>query len=97
MDIEKKEGVEEQLVVLRKVVLEKLKSLKKKRFEDKDIEDFGLAFRVFLLKCLKIDYEFTDEELVMELDKKGVNKALKERITKLTSLLSEVKYHGKKI
>ena len=56
MDIEKKEGVEEQLVVLRKVVLEKLNSLKKKRFEDKDIEDFGLAFRVFLLKCLKIDY-----------------------------------------
>ena len=93
----KKEVDSGQLEVLRKVIFEKLSAISGKKFEDKSVDDFSLAFRIFLLKYLRLNYEFTEEELVTELDKKKVPKSLKERIVQLISLVSEINYRGKKI
>lgn len=95
--MEKKEVLEDRLEVLRKVVLKKLSSLKKKKFEGNLIDDFGLAFRIFILRYLNLNYEFTEEELSAELDKRKVNSVLKERILGIVNLLTEISYEGKKI
>lgn len=93
----KKEGDRGQLEALRKVILAKLSSIEKKKFEENSIDEFSLAFRVFLLKYLNLDYEFTEEELLQELDRKKAGKAIRDRIIGLANLLDEIKYHGKKI
>src|SRR3989338_7132047 len=93
----KKEEDTGQLELIRKVILAKLNSLKSRQFEDKSLDEFSLAFRVFLLKYLKLNYEFTEEELSSELDKRGISKLLKERILKITSLVEEIKYKEKKL
>ena len=93
----KKEEDTGQLELIRKVILAKLNSLKSRQFEDKSLDEFSLAFRVFLLKYLKLNYEFTEEELSAELDKRGISKLLKERILKITSLVEEIKYKEKKL
>lgn len=97
MAAEKKEVDSDQLDVLKDIITTKLNAIRHNKFEEKSIDGFSLAFRVFLLKFLKLNYEFTDEELFSELDKKGINNALRERIMSLVNLLAEVKYREKKI
>ena len=93
----KKEVDINQLEVLKKVILAKLSSIQHKKFEEKSIDELSLAFRVFLLKFLKLNYEFTDEELLNELEKKHINKIISARIMQIISLLAEIKYNEKKI
>lgn len=94
---EKKEADPNQLELLKKIILKKLNSIKHKKFEDGSLNEFSLALRVFLLKFLKLNYEFTDEELYNELNRMGINKTLKERIMNIADLLEEIKYKDKKI
>ena len=94
---EKKETDIVQLELIRKLVLRKLNSIKHKKFTNNSINDLSLAFHVFLLKYLKLDYEFTEEELSRELEKKSINQKLRLLIIETFSLLDEVKYRGRKI
>ena len=97
MAVAKKEVDIGELELIRKIILTKLTSIKRKRFEEKSIDRFSLAFRVFLLKFLHLDYEFTEQELSKELEKRRVNNELKEGIMRIANLLAEIKYEGKKV
>ena len=96
MDGEKEE-IEENLVMLRRLVLDKLRALRKEELGQEKIDELGLVFKVFTLKFLKIEYEFTNEELSLELDKKILSPSLKNKIANLSSYLDEIKYHEKSI
>lgn len=61
------------------------------------MDKFSNLFRVFLLRYLDVEYEFTEDELFQELNKKKINKALRDRIIGLSNLISDIKYKGKKI
>lgn len=92
-----KKEVYEKDGVLRTLILAKLKSLRKEKFEAKSIDDFSLIFRVFILKYLNLNYEFTEEELASEMDKKKVPSRLKEKIMDVLDVLTQIKYEGKNV
>lgn len=97
MKPKKKEVMGERSVLLRKLVLTKLKTIRKEKFEPKTIDKFSLVFRVFLLRYLNLNYEFTLDELIKELNKAKIPNKLKDRITSLSTLLVEIEYEDKKI
>ena len=97
MDKLKKEELDNQLEVLKRIILGKLDSIKNKKFEEKILDELSLAYRVFLLKYLKLSYEFTEEELAKELEHVKISKFLKERIINLSGSLTDAKYTGKGI
>lgn len=97
MDPEKKEDVDRKNELLRKLILTKLRTIKKEKFEPKTIDKFSLTFRVFLLRYLNLQYEFTLEELALELNKTKTSTKLKERIIALLNLLTEIKYENREI
>ena len=97
MVIVKKEVDSAQLVQLRSAILDKLESIRHQKFDDKKIDRFSLAFRIFLLKYLNLNYEFTEEELLNELSKRHLSNELKERIMEIVNMMAEVKYENKKI
>ena len=70
----KKEVIGNKNELLRKLILAKLKGIQKEKFEPKAIDKFSLVFRVFLLRHLNLNYEFTGEELVNELNKAKISK-----------------------
>ena len=70
----KKEVVHRKDELLKGLILAKLKAIEKRKFGKNSIGDLSLVFRVFLLRYLNLNYEFTLEELVGELNKvKGQN------------------------
>ena len=97
MVIVTKEVDSAQLVQLRSAILDKLESIRHQKFDDKKIDRFSLAFRIFLLKYLNLNYEFTEEELLNELSKRHLSNELKERIMEIVNMMAEVKYENKKI
>ncbi len=82
---------------LRKILIRKLTPLKKKRFSAKAIDQLNLIFRVFLMKYFSLSYEFTYDELSVELEKRRIRKELKEQIMQFASLISQIEYEGRKI
>lgn len=97
MNNTKKEEQGRELEILRNVIIKKLKGLSHKKFSYEAVDDFSLAFRVFLLKYLQIEYEFTEDELAKELEKKRTSRLLKENIMRISNLLQSVKYGSRKI
>ena len=93
----KKEVVDEGSDILRNLILSKFDSIQAKKFEPKTIDEFSLAFRVFLLRYLNLNYEFTLEELVKDLNKINISANLRDRIIALSTLLVEIEYEGKEI
>ena len=93
----KKEAVGVRNQVIRKLILTKLNTIRKEKFQPKTIDKFSLVFRVFLLRYLGLNYEFTFEELVNELNKKKVDRQLKNKILGTLNSLTEIKYEGKEI
>lgn len=86
-----------QLELLRNIIIDKLQTLEHKRFNQKSISDFSLAFHVFLLKYLGVNYEFTDDELVHEIEKRHLSATIKQDIMTIASLLAQIKYEDKQI
>ena len=78
--------------ILRAAVLKKLSSTKKKKFSEKSVDDLGWTFRVFLIKFLNLNYEFTHEELLSEIARVRIKKDLRNRVLALSGLLEEMKY-----
>lgn len=97
MRTEKKEVVDGRKRLLRKLILTKLMTVRKEKFGPKSIDKFSLVFRVFLLRYLNLNYEFTLDELINELNKIKLSTELKDRIIKLSTLLVEIEYDNKKI
>lgn len=97
MSPEKKEAIGRKGDLLRGLILAKLKAIQKEEFEPKSIAKLSLVFRVFLLRHLNLNYEFTSEELAKELDKAKISAKLKDRILSLVDLLTEVEYEDKQI
>src|SRR3989338_3135045 len=95
MSPEKKEVVDRKNDLLRGLILAKLKTIQKEEFEPKSIDKLSLVFRVFLLRHLNLNYEFTSEELVNELGKAKISTKLKDRIISLLDLLTEIEYEDK--
>jgi len=85
----KKEAVDSKNELLSKLILTKLRTIKKEKFELKTIDKLSLVFRVFLLRYLNLNYEFTLEELINELSKSKVQSNLKNRIITMSNLLTE--------
>ncbi|MBW2975849.1 hypothetical protein KY347_00220 [Candidatus Woesearchaeota archaeon] len=97
MGAEKKEEIYEKNELLRKLILTRLKSVRKEKFGDKAIDKLSLVFRVFLLRHLNLNYEFTLEELIAELNKRRISSKLKKRVIAILNLLTELMYEDKKI
>lgn len=97
MKPKKKEVVDGRKALLRKLIFTKLMGIRREKFEPKTIDKFSLVFRVFLLRYLNLNYEFTLDELVKELNKIKISTELKDRITALSTLLVEIEYEDKKI
>ncbi len=97
MKAEKKEAVDGRKRLLRKLILTKLRSVHKEKFGPKAIDKFSLVFKVFLLRYLNLNYEFTLDELLNELNKIKLSAKLKDRIIKLSTLLVEIEYEDKQI
>tara|TARA_Y100000031_G_scaffold114589_1_gene126735 strand:+ start:57 stop:866 length:810 start_codon:yes stop_codon:yes gene_type:complete len=83
--------------VLRKLILTKIGDIRKQRFSSKAIDKFSVTFRVFLLRYLHLNYEFTLEEIIKELEKTKLVRELKEKIVTILTLLTEIKYEDKVI
>tara|TARA_Y100000310_G_C20674597_1_gene812231 strand:+ start:2080 stop:2952 length:873 start_codon:yes stop_codon:yes gene_type:complete len=83
--------------VLRKLILTRIKKLKKQKFNEKAIDKFSVTFRVFMLRYLNLNYEFTVDELIIELNKTKIPQNLKEKVVSVLKLISEVKYENKEI
>ncbi len=92
----KKEEDPVQLETIRGVLIKKINSIKKK-FDDSTMDEFSLAFRVFILRYLKLDYEFTDKELLIELEKKHISAKLKDKIIPIFNTIDKIKYEGTQI
>ncbi|MFH1332549.1 MAG: hypothetical protein ABIH63_04685 [archaeon] len=86
----KEEKTEE--VELRDAALRKLSRLEKKPFNQGAFDDFAWVLKVFLSNRLKIDYEFTHDELVAELRKRRVKH--KDDIISLSGRIVEINYEG---
>ena len=93
---EKKEAVDRN-ELLRRLILTKLNTIKKEKFEPKTIDKFSLTFRVFLLRYLNLNYEFTLEELIDELDKSKIHRKLKDKLISIMTLLTEAEYENRAI
>ena len=85
-------GKKDDKEILRYTIIEKLNSLKKKKFEVSLVDDFSWAFNVFLKKHLNLAYEFTPEELSKEIGKTKLKENLKGRILGLSNFMQEIKY-----
>ena len=83
--------------VLRKLILTRIKKIRKQKFNEKTIDKFGVTFRVFLLRYLNLNYEFTVDELIIELNKTKIPQNLKKKVVSVLKLISEVKYENKEI
>ena len=83
--------------VLRRLILDRIKSIRKQKFDNKAIDDFSVTFRVFLLRYMNLNYEFTLEELIRELKKIKIPGDQEEKIVSILTLLTEAKYEGKTI
>jgi len=97
MNPEKKEEVDRKNELLSKLILTKLRTIKKEKFDPKTIDKLSLVFRVFLLRYLNLNYEFTLEELINELNKIKIQSKLKDGIISTSNLLTEIKYEGRHI
>ncbi len=97
MNPEKKEVIDKRNILLRKLILAKLSSIRKEKFEPKTIDKLSLTFRVFLLRYLNLNYEFTLEELINELNKTKISSKLRDEIIEIMSLLTEIEYEDRKI
>jgi len=97
MSPKKKEASGKRSVLLRNIIFTKLKSIKKEKFGPKTIDKFSLTIRVFLLRYLNLNYEFTIDELINELNKRKVSKKLSKRIISILNLITEVKYENRNL
>lgn len=92
-----KKEVNNKEEVLSRLILSRINAIRRQRFEDKTIDKFSVAFRVFLLRYLNLSYEFTLEELANELDKAKMSREMKDSIIRILTLLTEVKYEDRQI
>jgi len=97
MASEKKEVAGKRNELLSRIILTKLKTIRKEKFGPKSIDKFSLTIRVFLLRYLNLNYEFTLDELVDELNKRKISKKLSKRIVAILDLITKVVYENKKI
>ncbi|MBI2651502.1 hypothetical protein HYX01_03455 [Candidatus Woesearchaeota archaeon] len=93
---EKKEAINKN-EILRKLIVGKLQSIEKEKFEQKSLDRFSLVFRAFLLRYLNLNYEFTQEELFNEMEKRKVHSKLRSVIIHIVSVLTEALYEDKEI
>ena len=88
----------DRLEVVKNNALKRIYSFKK-HFSKKSREDNFIQFfhivKLFFAELLKIRYEFTFEELNKELERKRIDKNLKEQITFFLKKLSVVEYSNK--
>jgi hypothetical protein len=97
MSPEKKEVEDRKNQVIRRLIITKLRALRKEKFGPKTVDKFSLTFRVFLLRYLNLNYEFTLDELANELNKTKLSRELKEGIITILTFLTEIKYESKTI
>ncbi|MCK4520935.1 MAG: hypothetical protein KAU20_00035 [Nanoarchaeota archaeon] len=83
--------------VIRKKVLSKLRTLKRKKFDDESILKFSWVFRVFFMKLFHINYEFTYAELEKEITKQKISKELEEKIIGLSQKIISIEYREEKL
>lgn len=89
----KKKKKKTEADLLKEAALKKLKTLEKKRqFTQEVFDDFVWVLKVFLSNYLGINYEYTHQELINELIKKGVKH--KEDIIKLSEDIQKINYEG---
>jgi len=81
--------------ILRSSIVKRIRSIRKKKFTDKAIDNFSWSFRVFLIKFLSLGYEFTHEELLRETSKVNIKENLRNRILAISDSLEEIKYGSK--
>ena len=93
----KKEVVDKRNEIIRKLILTKLKTIRKEKFEPKTVDKFSLTYRVFLLRYLNLNYEFTLDELIKELNKRKISSKLKDKIIEIMNLLTEIEYENKRV
>ncbi|MFC1704958.1 hypothetical protein ACFLZ6_01365, partial [Nanoarchaeota archaeon] len=94
----KKEAVIEEDV--RGTLLNKLNSLGRsvdRKTREELTKDISKAFTDLIKTLLKIDYEFTHEELIMELGKSGIEIGAKKIIMSFSEDMSKIKYSGYKL
>tara|TARA_Y100000310_G_scaffold343207_1_gene449792 strand:- start:943 stop:1692 length:750 start_codon:yes stop_codon:yes gene_type:complete len=84
-------------IVLKKITLEKIVSIKEKGFSKEGFDKASQVFKIFLMKYFEIGYEFTHSELKRELNKKKIADELKSKILKTSDLINEVNYKNKKL
>ena len=97
MDHEKKEAVGSRYDVLRRLIPPKLEIIQKQKFDSSTVGKFNLIFKVFLLRYLNLNYEFTTDELIQELERLKISSKLKERIIAISNRLINVEYGGGEI
>lgn len=79
--------------ILKKVFLNKLNYLKRKRYNTKIFEKLSWIFKIFIMNYFHIRYEYTNEELRIELQRKRVKPDIKERIIALSDEIDDIKYN----
>ncbi len=96
----KKKKKKERTEIAREKTLKRIESFKihlpKKNIEDNSIQFFHIV-RSFFADLFKIRYEFTFEELDSELNRKKVDKKLKEKIAIFLKKISAVEYSDEKL
>ncbi|MBW2980865.1 hypothetical protein KY360_05605 [Candidatus Woesearchaeota archaeon] len=94
----KKEVVPEEDI--RGIMLNKLVSLERtipRKTREELTKDISNSFKELVKTTLKVDYEFTHEELVKELGKSDIQRELKKIMMSFSEDMSKVKYSGYKL
>ncbi|MBM3200359.1 hypothetical protein FJZ53_05455 [Candidatus Woesearchaeota archaeon] len=91
--ISSKEKTEDQS--LKETAIKKLNRLEKKKINQSVFDEFTWILKVFLSNHLKIEYEYTHQELVKELARRRVKH--KADIIRLSEEIVEVDYDGKPV
>jgi len=94
----KRESPEEkEKQVLKRITLEKIFSIKQRGFNKKGLNELSQVFKIFLMKHFDIGYEFTHNELRRELKKKEIANELRNKIIKVSDIITDINYKNKKL
>lgn len=94
--IHKKEEPIDEKALLKKIALGKLNYLGKKRFNKKTIDDIYWILNIFFKNYFNIRTEVSYTELIKEIEKRRIDKQIKERVISLIKFFLDVNYRQKR-
>lgn len=82
---------------LQTLSLSELKKIESQRFSRKKFNELILIFRTLTANILNIKTQLTDEEIKSELKKRKIKRKIRNRINKLSSDITKIKFSNEKI